>query len=108
MVQSHCRCDCAKFINLAMGIKKRTVTPKNMRFSGYVVTSIDVHEDDEGIVHKIQLWCSLGALASVLGAVSHKDNLKIKNHAENRGILDSLLAGGIVAIDEDFDYKLLV
>lgn len=91
-----------------MSSQKRTVTPKNMRFSGYVVTSIDITEDDKGIVSKMQLWCRLGSLASTLGAVSHRDDLKIKNHAENRGVLDSLLAAGIVEIDEDFNCKLIV
>lgn len=91
-----------------MSNQKRTVATKNMRFNGYIVKSIDITEDDKGIVSKIQLWCSLGPLASALGAVSHRDNLKIKNHAENRGILDSLMAGGIVEITEDFDIKLII
>lgn len=78
-----------------------------IEFSGFPVTSIDITEDEEGIVHKIQLHCDQGPLASALIKPSYRNNLQIKDYSENEGLLDVLVAGKIVEINDLGICKLL-
>jgi hypothetical protein len=89
-------------------MKTRTVEPKSLRFSGYLITSINITEKTDGTVTKIQLWCKEGPLASALTEPCHRNNLVVKDYSENEGLLDVLTDGKIVEINDLGFCRLLV
>jgi hypothetical protein len=73
----------------------RTVDIKGY-FGQFLMTKLEVYEDQHGVIVKIQIWSGFDPLASMLSQPSLPGALSIKNYAENEGLLDALVAAEIV------------